>query len=408
MKERGQIITGIDVGTTKVSTLIGVKSGGSVEVIGLGAAHSEGLRKGVVVNLETTVDSIRRSCEEAEKSAGVELRNAYVGLSGSHIKSFNSHAAVVIKNPQEVNGEDVFRVLEKAKAVELPNDREILHVLTQEFIVDDNDGIKDPRGMTGIRLEAKVHVVTDDIPSAKNLVRCVQRSGIDVDDIVFTALASSESVLSPEEKEVGVILMDFGGGTVDTSVFHDGALRHTFVLPIGGAYITGDIAYGMKVPQADAEQIKMRDGCAMIQKVRKDELVEIPGVGGRPPRLVRRQSLAEMVEPRVEEIFKLVYKELLRSGYEELMGAGVVITGGSAHLDYVTDLAERVFRLPVRRGNPAGISGHYDRVDTPSHSTAVGLLLYGARYVTSPMEKERGGKNGRFFGKVGKLIKEFF
>ncbi len=408
MDNRGEYIAGIDVGTTKISTIIGQKTENGVEVLGIGTSPSDGLRKGVVVNIESTVESIRRSWDEVEKSTGIKMKSAYVGISGAHIKSFNSHAASVIKNPQEVNGEDVLRVLGKAKAVELPNDREILHVLTQEFIVDDNDGIKDPRGMTGIRLEAKVHVVTDDIPSAKNLVRCVEKAGIEVEDIVFTALASSESVLSAEEKEVGVILLDFGGGTVDSALFHGGALRHTFVLPLGGVYITGDIAYGMKLPQTDAEQIKKMDGCAMIQKVKKDELVEIPGVGGRKPRLMRRQSLAEIVEPRVEEIFRLVYRELLRSGYEDLMGAGIVITGGSSRLEAVADLAERVFRLPVRIGNPAGVTGLYDLVNTPTFSSGVGLLLYGARYVSTNGASDKSGNKGMILARVGKFIREFF
>lgn len=407
MNFEGDILVGIDVGSTKVATLVGLKKGRDVEVIGMGTAPSEGLRKGVVVNIESTVNSIRESVKSAEKSAGVEIKSAIVGVSGAHIKSFNSHAAAVIKNPQEVNGGDVFNVLEKAKAVELPNDREILHVLTQEFIVDDNDGIKDPRGMTGIRLEAKVHVITDDIPSAKNLVRCAERAGIDVNDIVFTAIASSESVLSPEEKEVGVVLLDFGGGTADMAVYYNGSLRHTYVLPIGGNYVSSDIAFGLKVPQSDAENIKRVDGCALVQKVKKDELVEIPGIGGRKPRLIRRQSLAEMIEPRVEEIFRLVFRELLRSGFEDLIGAGVVITGGSSLLNSVDDLLERVFRLPVRKANPAGVSGLYDLVNHPSYATSVGLILYGARFVSKDLRPSDNGRNSGVGRKIMRLFKEF-
>ncbi len=407
MHNEGEIIVGIDVGTTKVATIVGQKKGKDVEVIGMGVAPSEGLRKGVVVNIDSTVNSIRESVESAEKSAGVEIKNAIMGISGAHIKSFNSHAAAVIKNPQEVNGGDVFNVLEKAKAVELPNDREILHVLTQEFIVDDNDGIKDPRGMTGIRLEAKVHVITDDIPSAKNLVRCAERAGIDVNDIVFSAIASSESVLSPEEKEVGVVLIDFGGGTADMTVYYNGSLRHTFVLPIGGSYVSSDIAFGLKVPQSDAENIKRMDGCALVQKVKKDELVEIPGVGGRKPRLIRRQSLAEIIEPRVEEIYSLVFRELLRSGFEDLIGAGIVLTGGSSLLGSADDLAERVFRLPVRKANPKGVTGLYDLVNHPSCSTAVGLLLYGARFVSKDIRPSDNGRGSGIGRKIIRLVKEF-
>lgn len=407
MKYDGEILVGIDVGTTKVATIVGQKKEKEVEVIGLGTAPSDGLRKGVVVNIESTMDSIRNSVESAEKSSGLEIKSAIVGISGAHIKSFNSHAATVIKNPQEVNGGDVFNVLEKAKAVELPNDREILHVLTQEFIVDDNDGIKDPRGMTGIRLEAKVHVVTDDIPSAKNLVRCAERAGIEVNDIVFSAIASSESVLSPEEREVGVVLLDFGGGTADMAVFYNGSLRHTFVLPIGGNYVSSDIAFGLKVPQSDAENIKRVDGCALVQKVKKDELVEIPGVGGRKPRLIRRQSLAEIIEPRVEEIFSLVFRELLRSGFEDLIGAGIVITGGSSLLFSIEDLAERVFRLPVRKANPSKVAGLYDLVNHPSYSTAVGLLLYGSRFVAKDLRPSGNGRRSGIGTRVIRMLKEF-
>ncbi|MBI5577012.1 MAG: cell division protein FtsA [Deltaproteobacteria bacterium] len=372
------VIVGLDIGSSKVATVVAKKGPEGLEILGAGENPTEGMRKGAVVNVDATVSSIRNSVGEAEKMTGISIGSAFVGVSGPLIKSFNSHAAISVRNEREVTEEDVARVLALAKAVELPNDREILHVLTQEFSVDDIGGIKDPRGVAGIRLDARVHVVTDDVPSTRNLVKCVEKADLSVDEIALGPLVSANAVLTPEEREVGVVLLDFGAGTVEMAIFHGEALRHTFVLPLGGSNVTSDVAIGLKIPWADAEALKIASGSAMIQKVRRDELVELPGVGGRQPRPIRRQYLSEIIEPRAEEIFALLRKEILRSGYEETLGAGIVLTGGGCLLDGLVELGERVFQLPVRRGGPIGIGGLVEVVSSPGYATAVGLALYGA------------------------------
>ena len=404
----GPVITGLDIGSSKVATVIARKTPEGVEILGMGICPTEGMRKGSVVNVDATVKSITQSVSEAEKMTGLPVSSALVGVSGPLIKSFNSHAAVSVRNEREVTDTDVARVLDLAKAVELPADREILHVLTQEFIVDDMPGIKDPRGMTGIRLDARVHVVTDDLPSTRNLVRCVEKAEINIVDIVLSPLASAEAVLTPEEREVGVALLDFGGGTVDMAIFYDGALRHTFVLPLGGGNITADVAVGLRIPAADAESLKIASGCAAIQKVRRDELVELPGVGGRQPRPIRRQYLSEIIEPRAEEIFTLLRKEILRSGFEEMLGAGIVLTGGGSRLDGLPDLGERVFHLPVRRGGPIGIGGVVEVVNSPTFATAVGLALYGAKLAESGMGRAEEEAPGGWMARVKQILSEFF
>ncbi|MGZ8428742.1 MAG: cell division protein FtsA [Candidatus Deferrimicrobiaceae bacterium] len=404
----GPVIAGLDVGSSKVATVVARKTPGGVEILGMGICPTEGMRKGSVVNVDATVKSITQSVSEAEKMTGLPVASALVGVSGPLIKSFNSHAAVSVRNEREVTDTDVGRVLELAKAVELPADREILHVLTQEFIVDDMPGIKDPRGMTGIRLDARVHVVTDDLPSTRNLVRCVEKAEINIVDIVLSPLASAEAVLTPEEREVGVALLDFGGGTVDMAIFYDGALRHTFVLALGGGNITADVAVGLRIPAADAECLKIASGCAAIQKVRRDELVELPGVGGRQPRPIRRQYLSEIIEPRAEEIFTLLRKEILRSGFEEMLGAGIVLTGGGSRLDGLPELGERVFHLPVRRGVPIGVGGRVDLVNSGSFATAVGLTLYGAKLAESGVSKAGEEAEGGWLARVKRILSEFF
>jgi cell division protein FtsA len=404
----GPVIAGLDVGSSKVATVVARKTPGGVEILGTGICPTEGMRKGSVVNVDATVKSITQSVSEAEKMTGLPVTSALVGVSGPLIKSFNSHAAVSVRNEREVTDTDVGRVLELAKAVELPADREILHVLTQEFIVDDMPGIKDPRGMTGIRLDARVHVVTDDLPSTRNLVRCVEKAEINIVDIVLSPLASAEAVLTPEEREVGVALLDFGGGTVDMAVFYDGALRHTFVLALGGGNITADVAVGLRIPAADAESLKIASGCAAIQKVRRDELVELPGVGGRQPRPIRRQYLSEIIEPRAEEIFTLLRKEILRSGFEEMLGAGIVLTGGGSRLDGLSELGERVFHLPVRRGVPIGIGGRVELVNRGSFATAVGLTLYGAKLAESSVSKAGEEPEGGWLSRAKRILSEFF
>jgi cell division protein FtsA len=405
---QGQLIAGLDVGSSNVTTVLARKTPDGVEILGMGECATEGMRKGAVVNVDATVNSIRQSVTEAERMTGLTVESVFVGLSGPLIKSFNSHAAISVKNEREVTNADFSRVLEIARTVELPNDREILHVLTQEFIVDDMAGIKDPRGMTGIRLDARVHVVTNDVPGARNLLRCVEKAELSVDSLVLAPLASADAVLTAEEREVGVALMDFGGGTVEMVIFYDGALRHTYVLPLGGTNITADVAIGLKLPNADAESLKVASGCAMIQKVRRDELVELPGVGGRQPRPLRRQHLSEIVEPRAEEIFALMRKEILRSGYEDSLGAGVVLTGGGALLDGLTDLGERVFRLPVRRGNPIGIVGLVEVVNSPAYATAVGLALYGARASERVVGHQEEIPSERILDRVKRYLSEFF
>lgn len=403
----GPVITGLDVGSSKVATVVARKTDEGMEILGIGVCPTEGMRKGSVVNVDATVKSIVQSVSEAEKMTGLAVDSALVGVSGPLIKSFNSHAAVSVRNEREVTEADVARVLDQAKAVELPADREILHVLTQEFIVDDMPGIKDPRGMTGIRLDARVHVVTDDLPSTRNLVRCVEKAEVDIVDIVLSPLASAEAVLTPEEREVGVALLDFGGGTVDVAVFYDSALRHTFVLPLGGSNITADVAVGLRVPAADAEALKIASGCAAIQKVRRDELVELPGVGGRRPRPIRRQYLSEIIEPRAEEIFTLVRKEVLRSGFEDMLGAGIVLTGGGSRLDGLPELGERVFQMPVRRGVPIGIGGMVEVVNSPTFATAVGLVLYGAKLAESRGSAEEEVREG-WLARVKRFVGEIF
>jgi cell division protein FtsA len=404
----GPVITGLDVGSSKVATVVARKSPEGLEILGMGICPTEGMRKGSVVNVDATVQSIMKSVSEAERMTGLSVTSALVGVSGPLIKSFSSHAAVSVRNEREVTDTDVARVLDLAKAVELPADREILHVLTQEFIVDDMPGIKDPRGMTGIRLDARVHVVTDDLPSTRNLVRCVEKAEIDIVDIVLSPLASADAVLTPEEREVGVALLDFGGGTVEMALFYDGALRHTFVLPLGGGNITADVAQGLRIPVSDAEILKIASGCAAIQKVRRDELVELPGVGGRRPRPIRRQYLSEIIEPRAEEIFALLRKEILRSGFEEMLGAGVVLTGGGSRLDGLTELGERVFQLPVRRGAPIGVGGMVEVVSTPTFATAVGLVLYGAKLADSRPGKAEDEDRGGWTGRVKRILSDFF
>ncbi len=404
----GPVIAGLDIGSSKVATVVAKKGPDGLEILGVGNAPTEGMRKGAVVNVDATVASIRQSVGDAEKMTGLSIQSAFVAVSGPMIKSFNSHAAISVKNEREVTESDVARVLELAKAVELPNDREVLHVLTQEFLVDDVGRIKDPRGMAGIRLDALVHVVTDDVPGTKNLVKCVEKAELSIDDIVLGPLASATAVLTKEEKEVGVVLLDIGAGTVEMAIFHDSALRHTFVLPLGGANITSDVAIGLKVPQADAESLKKTSGCAMIQKVRRDELVELPGVGGRQPRPIRRQYLSEIIEPRAEEIFGLVRKEILRSGFEENLGAGVVLTGGGSLLDGLPELGERVFQLPVRRGGPIGVGGLVELVSTPGYATAVGLAIYGSGMAEILAERESETGEVGWMRRIKQLITDIF
>jgi cell division protein FtsA len=412
MAKQQNLIVGLDIGTTKVCAIVGEAKEDSperVDIIGIGTSPSRGLRKGVVVNIESTVESIKKAVEEAELMAGVQINAVYAGIAGGHIKGFNSRGVIAVKDG-EVTQPDIERVIDAAKAVAIPMDREILHILPQEFIVDDQDGIRDPLGMSGVRLEAEIHIITGAVTSAQNIIKCVNRAGLEVIDIILQPLASSEAVLTPEEKELGVAMVDIGGGTTDIATFVDGSIWHTAVLGIGGNHLTNDIAVGLRTPSGDAEKIKTRYGCAATSFVKEDETIEVPSVGGRPPRVLSRQLLAEIIEPRAEEIFDLVSREIKRTGYEERVASGVVITGGTSILEGMVEVAERVLDLPVRRGVPNDIGGLVDVVKSPMYATGVGLIQYALKH-----QGERDPKrfsNGRLFfrvaGRMREWIREYF
>ena len=376
MSKKGALIVGLDIGTTKVCAIVGEETEDGVDIIGVGTYPSKGLRKGVVVNIDATVEAIRRAVEEAELMAGCDIAAVYAGISGSHIEGLNSHGIVAIKE-KEVKETDVARVIDAAQAVALPLDREVIHVLPQEYIVDHQDGIKDPMGMNGVRLEAKVHMVSASIASGQNIIKCANRCGLSVEALVLEPLAASRTVLSADEKELGVVMIDIGGGTTDIVVFSGGSLVYTSVLPLGGNHVTNDIAVGLRTPAVEAERIKQKYGCALGSMVRADETIEVPSVGGRKPRVLPRQILTEIIEPRLEELFSLVKKRLRDSGVEEALGSGVVITGGTSLLEGMPELAEQVFDMPVRRGLPKGVGGLVDVVKNPMYAAAVGLVLYG-------------------------------
>ncbi|MHC1696565.1 MAG: cell division protein FtsA [Geobacteraceae bacterium] len=375
---RENLIVGLDIGTTKICAIVGNVTEDGVDIVGIGTSPSRGLRKGVVINIETTVASIKKAIEEAELMAGCEIKSVYAGIAGGHIKGFNSQGVIAIKN-REVSPDDVRRVIDAAKAIAIPMDREVIHILPQEFIIDDQDGIREPLGMSGVRLEARVHIVTGAVASAQNIIKSCNRAGLDVADIVLEQLASSEAVISPEEKEIGVALVDIGGGTTDIAIFVDGAIKHTSVLSLGGNHLTNDIAVGLRTPMAEAEKIKQKYGCCYTSMVGKDETIEVPSVGGRKPRVLSRQLLAEILEPRMEEIFTLVNREIVKSGFDDQIASGVVITGGTSILEGMPELAEQIFNLPVRRGVPQNIGGLVDVVNSPVYATGVGLVVYGSK-----------------------------
>jgi cell division protein FtsA len=379
MAKREELVVGLDIGTTKIAAIVGeLTEEGGVDVIGVGTHPSTGLKKGVVVNIDATVQSIQRAVEEAEHMAGVEITSVYAGIAGAHIKSLNSQGVWAVKE-KEVKEADIAAVLEQAKAINIPQDREIIHVLPQEYTIDHQDGIKEPVGMSGVRLEAKVHLVTASVSSAQNIIKCCHRCGLQVADVVLEPLASAEAVLHDDEKELGVALIDIGGGTTDIAIFTDGAIVHSSVLAVGGHQLTADIAYGLRSPHSEAERIKHKHGCAMLALVGDEEIMDVPSVGGRPARQVKRQSLAAVIEPRVEEIFMLVKRELEKTGYEDKLASGAVICGGSTILEGMPELAEEVLGMPVRRGTPMGVGGLVDVVKSPAYATAVGLVRYGMR-----------------------------
>jgi len=404
MQTRGNIVVGLDIGTTKICCVVGEASQGDINVIGIGTHPSIGLRKGVVVNIEATVDSIKKAVEEAELMAGCEISSVYTGIAGGHITGFNSRGIVAIKGP-EITEADVARVIDAARAVAIPMDREVIHVLPQEYIVDDQTGIQNPVGMAGVRLEAKIHIVTGAVTSAHNIVKCCNRSGLDVCDIVLESLASGEAVLTEEEKELGTALIDLGGGTTDLAVFAGKNIKHTFVLALGGNNLTNDVAIGLRAPHAEAEKIKTRYGSCLATGVSSDDMIEVPGMGGREARKLPRQILGEILEPRMEEIFTLVKRELYRAGLEHSIPSGLVLTGGSSLLEGATEIAESVFNLQTRLGKPRGISGLVDVVNNPMYATGVGLVLYGARNQTAKKFRIR---DANIFSRIVAQMKKWF
>ncbi|HWP94812.1 MAG TPA: cell division protein FtsA [Gammaproteobacteria bacterium] len=393
-KSDRKLIVGLDVGTSKVVCIVGeVRDGNAIEIVGLGSHPSRGLKKGVVVNIESTVQSIQRAVEEAELMANCRINSVFAGIAGSHVKSLNSHGIVPIRDKEVTQG-DIDRVIDAARAVAIPADQKILHILPQEFSIDGQDGIREPIGMSGVRLEARVHIVTGALSAAQNIIKCVRRCGLEVDDIVLEQLASSNAVLTEDEKDLGVCLVDIGGGTTDIAVFTGGAIRHTAVIPIAGDQVTNDIAVALRTPTHCAEEIKVKYACALSQLVNPDETIEVPSVGDRPARRLSRQTLAEVVEPRYQELFELVQAELRRSGFEDLIAAGIVLTGGSAKMEGAIDLAEEVFHAPVRLGFPQYVTGLSDVVRNPIHATGVGLLLFGAQNLVQRADASGMGLGG--------------
>jgi len=386
------LIVGLDIGTSKVVAIVGEVSSDEIEIIGLGSSRSRGLKKGVVVNIESTVHSIQRAIEEAELMAGCEIHSVFAGIAGSHIRSLNSHGIVAIRD-HEVTMSDVDRVIDAARAVAIPADQKILHILPQEFVIDHQEGVKEPIGMSGVRLEAKVHIITGAVSAAQNIIKCVRRCGLEVDDVILEQLASGYAVLTEDEKELGICLVDIGGGTTDIAVFTDGAIHHTVVIPIAGDQVTNDIAVALRTPTQHAEDIKVQYACALTQLANAEETIDVPSVGDRPSRRLSRQTLAEVVEPRYEELFTLVQAELRRSGFENLVAAGIVLTGGSSKMEGVVELAEEIFHMPVRIGMPQHVSGLVDVVKNPIYSTGVGLLLFGRKQMQegfSPLRASGG------------------
>ncbi len=383
-----KMIVGLDIGTSKVVAIVGeVSPEGELSVVGLGSHRSNGLKKGVVVNIESTVQSIQRAVEEAELMAGCQIHSVYAGIAGSHIRSLNSHGIVAIKD-REVFSQDLERVIDAAQAVAIPADQRILHILPQEYLIDEQEGVKEPLGMSGVRLEAKVHLVTCAVNAAQNIEKCIRRCGLDVEDIILEQLASSYSVLTEDEKELGVCLVDIGGGTTDIAVFTEGAIRHTGVIPIAGDQVTNDIAMALRTPTQYAEEIKIKYACALAKLTGVEETIKVPSVGDRPARDLSRQALAEVVEPRYDELFTLVQSELRRSGFEDMVAAGIVLTGGTSKMEGVIELAEEIFHMPVRLGSPHNVRGLKDIVSNPIYSTGVGLLLYG-------IKQQQGSDNAR-------------
>ena len=410
MARRERYLVGLDVGTSKCTAVVGEsRDDGGLDIVGMGVAPSEGIRRGVVVNLDAAVESTRKAIDEAELMAGIEIDSVHLGLSGPNVRGFNSRGVVAVagKN-REITHEDVRRAIDAAKGVALPGGREILHVLPQDFVVDEQDGIGAPVGMTGARLEVNVHIITGASTSTQNIMAAVNRAGVAVSGIVLGQLASAEAVLTPDEKELGVALVDIGGGTTDVAIFERGSLWHTAVLGVGGDHFTNDIAVGLRTPVPDAEKVKVRHGCALSSLVDEEETIEVASVGPRRPRVMARRILSEILQPRAEEIFHLLWDEVRRAGYEKSLNSGIVLTGGGAILEGLPEIAEQIFDLPIRRGSPTGVGGLADHVGSPAFATAVGLVLYAHRNRTPDGRRAGGGPLGRLAVGLGRLFKEFF
>ena len=400
----GNMIVGLDIGTSKVVAIVGeINPEGGINIIGIGRHKSRGLKKGTVVNIESTVQSIQRAVEEAELMAGCQIHSVYAGIAGSHIRSMNSHGIVAIRD-KEVYAADVERVIDAAQAVAIPADQKVLHILPQEYIIDSQEGVKEPMGMSGVRLEAKVHLVTCATNASQNIEKCIKRCGLETDEIILEQLASSYSVLTEDEKELGVCLVDIGGGTTDIAIFTEGAIRHTGVIPIAGDQVTNDIAMALRTPTEHAEELKIKYACALSQLASPDEMIKVPSVGERPPRELSRQALADVVEPRYDELFHLIQAELRQSGFEDMLAAGMVFTGGTSKMEGVAELAEEIFHMPVRVGMPYEVNGLVEIVRNPTYSTGVGLLLYGLEQTRERMGHENNESGINIFEKV----KSFF
>jgi cell division protein FtsA len=407
MARKDDLIVGLDIGTTKICAIVAERAENGADVVGIGTHPSKGLRKGVVVDIDATVDSIKHAVEEAELMADCEISSVYAGIAGGHIEGFNSHGIVAVKD-REVGSNDVRRVIDAAKAVAIPMDREVIHVIPQEFIIDDQDGIREPLGMSGVRLEAKIHIVTAAVTSAQNIVKCANKAGLNVVDIVLEPLASAEAVLAGDERDLGVCLIDIGGGTTDLAVFADGSIKHTSVLGLGGYHITNDIAVGLRTPFEEAERIKKRFGVASARYLGSDDAITVPSVGGRRPREVSRKILCEIIEPRIDEVLSLARQELLKAGIGDRIPSGVVLTGGCSALNGIAELAEEIFESPVRSGSPTRVGGLQDVVRSPMYATGVGLVLYG-------FSQSRGRATSRFrirddsiFRRVKQRMRDWF
>ena len=410
MARRERYLVGLDVGTSNVCCVVGEgRDDGTLDIVGIGVAESRGIKRGVVVNLEAAVESIKKAIDEAELMAGIEIDSVHLGLSGPHIKGFNSRGVIAVAGKtREITRDDVRRAIDAAKAVALPTGREILHVLPQDFVVDEQDGISAPVGMTGARLEVNVHIVTGATSSTQNIIACVNRAGVTVADTVIEQLAASEAVLTPDEKELGVALVDIGGGTADVAIFERGSLWHTGVVAVGGDHFTNDIAVGLRTPIPDAEKLKRKSGCALSSMVDEDATIDVASVGGRKSRLMARRILSEILQPRAEEIFHLVWDEIRRAGYEKSLHSGIVLTGGGAILEGMPEIAEQIFDLPIRRGYPAGVGGLTDHVASPTFGTPVGLVLYAHHNRMPDAVGAGGGAFGRMAGRLRGIFKEFF